>query len=98
MKKTILLWFLTFLLTGVADAQAIQDFTFSHLGADEGLLNQRIYTIWQTADHALWWSSSHALSMLVDAALVVEAYQRRVVVDGQFRDEAGITAERLLRL
>ena len=61
MKKTILLWCLTFLLTGVADAQAIQDFTFSHLGADEGLLNQRIYTIWQTADHALWWSSKEGI-------------------------------------
>ena len=69
MKKTILLWFLTFLLTGVADAQAIQDFTFSHLGADEGLLNQRIYTIWQTADHALWWSSKEGIDHIVNVIM-----------------------------
>jgi len=32
-------------------------FTFSHLGQTEGLCSPRIYSVCQTADGALWWSS-----------------------------------------
>ncbi len=40
-----------------AYAQEVKDFTFSHLGQSEGLCSQRIYSIVQTADGALWWST-----------------------------------------
>lgn len=37
--------------------QSAGDFTYTHLGQAEGLHSQRIYSIVQTADGALWWSS-----------------------------------------
>jgi len=42
-------------------AQETKDFTYTHLGAAEGLLNQRIYTIWQSPDQALWWSTKDGI-------------------------------------
>ena len=38
-------------------AQRVQDFTYSHLGQAEGLCSQRIYSIRQTDDGAVWWST-----------------------------------------
>ena len=52
---------LVLLLMMKAGAQLMTDFTFSHLGQNEGLSNQRIYTIRQTADHALWWSTKEGI-------------------------------------
>ena len=52
---------LVLLLMMKAGAQQMTDFTFSHLGQNEGLSNQRIYTIRQTADHALWWSTKEGI-------------------------------------
>ena len=34
----------------------VRDFTFSHVGSSEGVCSQRIFSILQTADGALWWS------------------------------------------
>lgn len=38
-------------------AQSVQDFTCSHLGRVEGMLSQRVYSILQTSDGALWWAT-----------------------------------------
>ena len=38
-------------------AQDVDMFTYSHLGPEEGLCSQRIYSICQTNDGALWWST-----------------------------------------
>lgn len=53
--------YLALLLAVKAGAQQMTDFTFSHLGQDEGLSNQRIYTIRQTADRAIWWSTKEGI-------------------------------------
>ena len=45
------------LLAVQAAAQQARDFTFAHLGRAEGLSNQRVYTVRQTTDGALWWST-----------------------------------------
>lgn len=36
-------------------AQEAADFTFRHLGQADGLRSQRIYSIVQTDDGAVWW-------------------------------------------
>jgi ligand-binding sensor domain-containing protein/AraC-like DNA-binding protein len=45
------------LLAVQAAAQQARDFTFAHLGRAEGLSNQRVYTVRQTTDGVLWWST-----------------------------------------
>ena len=37
----------------------VTDFTYSHLGQGDGLCSQRIYSILQTSDGALWWSTKN---------------------------------------
>lgn len=44
-----------------AGAQEVRDFTFSHIGSLEGLCSQRIYSIVQATDGALWWSSKEGV-------------------------------------
>lgn len=48
-----------FLTTCLIHVQAlsVQDFTYSHLGQTDGLGSQRIYSILQTEDGAVWWST-----------------------------------------
>lgn len=38
-----------------------ENFTFTHLGSKDGLCNQRIFSIVQTADGAIWWSSKSCI-------------------------------------
>ena len=38
-------------------AQEVKDFTFTHIGLQEGAYSQRIYSIVQTDDHAVWWAT-----------------------------------------
>jgi ligand-binding sensor domain-containing protein/AraC-like DNA-binding protein len=45
------------LTTVRAQAQQVSSFTYSHLGQAEGVCSQRIYSICQTADGALWWTT-----------------------------------------
>lgn len=40
-----------------SEALQVKDFTFSHLGKEEGLDNQRIFSICQSSSGAIWWSS-----------------------------------------
>ena len=56
LKYLIFLWCITFTLP-VLKAQDVDLFTYSHLGHEEGLCSQRIYSICQTFDGALWWST-----------------------------------------
>ena len=46
-----------FLAAATSTAQKVDDFTYTHLGLADGLCSQRIYTIRQTADGAVWWSN-----------------------------------------
>lgn len=66
MKNYILRPFLSvtlLMLFSVAYGQTIdiKDFTYSHLSKSDGLHNQRIYSIIQTNDGAIWWSSKHGV-------------------------------------
>lgn len=56
----IILFLLQMVALGV-NAQKVQDFTYSHLGQAEGLSSQRIYSIRQTEDGAVWWSSKNGV-------------------------------------
>ena len=58
--KTLLLY-VALLFPQYSTAQQVRDFTYSHIGQEEGLGNQRIYTIRQTDDKALWWSTKEGV-------------------------------------
>lgn len=47
--------------TPAAWAMKAENFTFTHLGSKDGLCNQRIFSIVQTADGAIWWSSKSCI-------------------------------------
>ncbi len=59
-RLTIMLIILM-MTTLVAWGQDVDGFTFSHLGQKEGLSSQRVYTIRQTADGALWWATKNGV-------------------------------------
>lgn len=63
MTGRILLSVLSVLSLAVLQAAAVEvgDFTYRHLGREEGLLNQQISTICQTRDGALWWTTKHTV-------------------------------------
>lgn len=42
-------------------AQGVADFTFNHIGQDEGMYSQRVYSIVQTDDQAVWWSTKYGV-------------------------------------
>ena len=52
-------WAVTYCLLCALPVRALEvrGFTFSHLGKEEGLANQRIFAISQTPSGALWWAS-----------------------------------------
>ena len=54
-----ILYALFLLLGSTATAQEVSNFTFSHLGQSNGLRNQRIYSIRQTSDGALWFATKN---------------------------------------
>lgn len=62
-KKTyIFSYILTFLFLSVSlqmSALSVRDFTFLHAEQITGMCNQRIYSIRQTPDGALWWSNKN---------------------------------------
>ena len=53
-----ILWTL-FCLT--VSAQSVEDFTYQHLGQKEGLSSQRIFSLQQTLDGAIWWSAKNSV-------------------------------------
>lgn len=50
----ILLIIVMLQLPAIAEALGVSDFTFSHLDLTNGLNSQRIYSLKQTADGAVW--------------------------------------------
>ena len=64
MKKIYERFLLTalFLLFGIqAIALDVNDFTFKHLNHSDGLCSQRIYSIKQTSDGAVWWAAKNCV-------------------------------------
>ena len=49
---------LTALSAGAVD---VNHFTCTHLGKDQGLVNQHIFSLCQTRDGVMWWSSKHSV-------------------------------------
>ncbi|MBO7610279.1 MAG: hypothetical protein J6S96_08785 [Muribaculaceae bacterium] len=43
------------------NAQSVDEFTYSHLGQAEGMSSQRVYSILQTPDGALWWATKRGV-------------------------------------
>ena len=53
---------LSLLLSGIpAVALDVNDFTFKHLTHSDGLCSQRIYSIKQTSDGAVWWAAKNCV-------------------------------------
>ena len=52
--RTLLLLAIILLFPSVTSALGVNDFTFSHLGLADGLNSQRIYSLKQTDDGAVW--------------------------------------------
>lgn len=44
-----------------SNAQEVNQFTYSHLGMADGMLSQRVYSIIQTNDGAIWWSTKNGV-------------------------------------
>ena len=53
--------FLLLTVHGRLSAQKVSDFTFFHIGQADGMESQRIYSILQTSDGAVWWSSKNGV-------------------------------------
>ncbi len=56
-RLTLLLLCLLLFTCWSLSAQETADFTFSHVGQGQGIHSQRIYSIQQTQDGAVWWST-----------------------------------------
>ncbi len=41
--------------------QSLRDFTYSHLGQADGMSSQRVYSIQQTQDGAIWWATKRGV-------------------------------------
>ena len=61
LKKPLLIVYLLLSALSCLQAQEVDHFTFSHIGSADGMHSQRIYSILQTDDGALWWSSNHGI-------------------------------------
>ena len=66
-------------------AQSVADFTFTHIGQDEGMYSQRVYSIVQTDDQAVWWSTKYGVDRYNGA---VKSYR---LGDTQVNDFGGRT-------
>ncbi|MBR4363591.1 MAG: helix-turn-helix domain-containing protein [Prevotella sp.] len=61
LKKPLIIVYLLLSALSCLQAQEVGNFTFSHIGSADGMHSQRIYSILQTDDGALWWSSNHGI-------------------------------------
>lgn len=57
--KPIIAALLLLVAQGRVTAQEVSEFTFSHIGQTDGMHSQRIYSVLQTNDGALWWSGKN---------------------------------------
>lgn len=46
---------------GVRGAAAVEDFTFTHLGMEDGVAGPHIFSICQTQDGVVWWSTKNTV-------------------------------------
>ena len=44
-----------------ASALGVKDFTFLHLGTQDGLSSQRVYSLYKTKDNAVWWTTKYGV-------------------------------------
>lgn len=52
---------LAMLSTTMAFALDVSHFTYSHIGVDKGIRSQRVYSIRQTSDGAVWWAAKNGV-------------------------------------
>lgn len=46
----------------MASAIGVNDFTFTHLGIEQGMISQRVYSLRQADDGAVWWTTKCGVS------------------------------------
>lgn len=73
LRTYLLLLFLLLLTATRLTGQEVSDFTYSHLGQTDGMNSQRIYSIRQTSDGALWWSTKKGVERY--NGVVIRPYQ-----------------------
>ena len=82
--ERFLLSVLLCLLCGVqAIALDVNDFTFKHLTHSDGLCSQRIYSITQTGDGAIWWAAKNCVERY--NGVVVRCYKLNAPEDVSYQ-------------
>lgn len=71
------------LTSGVLYALDVKDFTFKHLTHSDGLCSQRIYSITQTSDGAIWWAAKNCVERYNGVS--VKCYKLNVPDDVSFQ-------------
>lgn len=63
MKRFIhyIVLFFILLIASDAESQTVKDFSYTHLGKRDGMVSQRVWSICQAADGALWWSTKKGI-------------------------------------
>lgn len=59
--KNICCILLAIISTTMVRALDVSHFTYSHIGVDQGMLSQRVYSIRQTNDGAVWWAAKNGV-------------------------------------
>ena len=71
------------LTSAVSYALDVNDFTFKHLTHSDGLCSQRIYSITQTSDGAIWWAAKNCVERYNGVS--VKCYKLNVPDDVSFQ-------------
>ena len=58
--RTFATCLLTMMILG-SKSQELNQFTYSHLGMEDGMHSQRVYSILQTSDGAIWWGTKNGV-------------------------------------
>ena len=58
--RTFATCLLTMMILG-SRSQELNQFTYSHLGMEDGMHSQRVYSILQTSDGAIWWGTKNGV-------------------------------------
>jgi len=61
-KTTLSLTAFLLIITSFCFALEVKDFTFTHLGIQEGMPSQRVYSSCQTIDGSIWWTTKRGVS------------------------------------
>ena len=59
-RVRIVLWTFLLVMLPLVKSMALQvnDFTFSHIGTDEGIGTQRVFCVKQSLSGAIWWATT----------------------------------------